>query len=141
MRQEYVRNMLLGRLRGKCYKRLGLKHRAWYATTPPEDPTYLLQIKDTVKDAAFHFALSKDNARNLPKGYVDRLATAYDEKVYQREVMGMLVHINEGRFAYKFDDFMHVSNEATYNPSLEIYISFDFNITPRPPAVRRTLEV
>jgi len=138
MRQEYVRNMLLGRLRGKCYKRLGLKHRAWYATTPPEDPTYLLQIKDTVKDAAFHFALSKDNARNLPKGYVDRLATAYDEKVYQREVMGMLVHINEGRFAYKFDDFIHVSNEATYNPALEIYISFDFNITPMTATIWQT---
>lgn len=129
MRQEYVRNMLLGRLRGKCYKRLGLKHRIWYATTPPEDPTYLLQIKDTVKNAEFHFAVSKDNARNLPKGYVDRLSTAYDEKVYQREVMGMLVHVNESRFAYKFDESIHVA-DIYFDPLRELYISFDFNVAP-----------
>lgn len=138
MRQEEIRNLFLGRLRGKCYKRLGLKHRAWYATTPPEDPTYLLQIKESVKDAAFYFAVSKDNARNLPDGYVDRLSSAYDEKVYQREVMGMLIHINEGRFAYKFDDLKHISTGAVYNPKLEIYISFDFNITPMTATIWQT---
>lgn len=130
MPQEEVRNMFLGRLRGTYYKDLGLKYRTWYATTPPEDPTYLLNIQNTVADASFHFAITKDNARNLPKGYVDRLYSAYDEKVYQREVMGMLIHLNESRFAYKFDEKKHISTEAVYNPLWEIYLSFDFNVSP-----------
>lgn len=125
-----ARETLLGRLRGEFYKSRGLKHRGWYVSSPPEDPTYMLEIKDGGGDVAFYFASSRQNRRNLPTGYVAGLETAYDERVYEREVLGMLVFINENRFAYKFDEAKHISDEAVYDPRREVCLSFDFNVSP-----------
>lgn len=128
-KMEEVRNLFLGRMRGVAYKNLKKTHRIWYVTSPPEDPTYLINLKNNQKNIGFFFGSSKENEKNLPSGYLESLMNCYDSRVYEREALGMLVHINENKFMYCFDENKHVS-DIKYNDEYPIYLSFDFNVSP-----------
>lgn len=125
-----ARIVLLGRLRGKSYQKLGIPHRAWYVTTPPENPTMLKEIVEKKgADIKVVWGTSYDNSDNLPSAYIKNLKISYDEKTFQREVLGKLIFMNNNPFFYSFDDHHHI--KPTYvDPRQKIILSFDFNVNP-----------
>jgi hypothetical protein len=130
--KEEARTVLLARTRGNTYKRLGYQYRIWYATTPPENPFYLLKLLHepniTFVQGSTHF-----NKANLPDGYIESLRTVYDSQTFLREVEGKLIKIGGKEFAYAFDREKHVypgSGWELYDPAEPLYISFDFNVLP-----------
>lgn len=132
MKQKQVRDVLLGRLRGKAYKKLGKDYRIWYVTTPPDNPTYL---KDSLAAGRANFIQGStlENIKNLPVGYVDHLRSSYDALTYQREVLGELVADQSGTFAYAYSEDEHITStpgREMADPSRPIVISFDFNVDP-----------
>ena len=125
-----ARLVLIGRLRGKTYTRLGFKHRAWYATTPPENPTMLQSIVDSKgTDIKVIWGTSYDNADNLPEPYISNLKLSYDEKTFEREVLGKLVFLNSNPFFYSFVPPEHVGPTQA-DPRHTLTLSFDFNVNP-----------
>lgn len=129
--KENARLVLGGRLRGDTYKKLGKKHRIWYATTPPDNVAYLRELREKEDGVKINMVFSPTaaNARNLPAGYIEGLRDQYDDITYQREVMGELVDMRNRPFAYAFDVAKH-TGQVHFNQNLPIYLSFDFNINP-----------
>jgi hypothetical protein len=125
-----ARNVLLGRLRGKKYKELRLKHQIYYATTPPHNPSYLQAIQAAnLPEVLFITGTTYDNIANLPDGYVESLEQSYDNQTLRREVYGELIFQQQNPFAYAFSHIKHVK-PCPFDPQQLVYISFDFNINP-----------
>jgi hypothetical protein len=126
-----VRDVLLGRMRGEAFKRLGLKHQILYATTPPSDPSELreLQYSSDGINIDYITATTLDNKANLPAGYIDNMKSRFSELMYKREVLGELVDIADNAFCYAFDAEKHVKS-CEFDPKEPVYISFDFNVNP-----------
>lgn len=125
-----ARNVLITRLRGKFYKESGLKHKIWYATTPPDSPYYLQSLAENQDiEQKFVFGTSYDNIQNLPEGYIDNQKKLLDPETFEREVMGRFVFSNGKRFAHCFDKSKHIQ-QTNLNSNLPLYISFDFNVDP-----------
>jgi hypothetical protein len=131
--QQEARNVLLGRLRGNTFKKLGMKHRINYAFTPPrtaKDILFLRSIHESNDpEIKFVFGTSYANKGNLPKDYLDSLKNMYDDRTYRREILGELLVPTDTLFAYAFNSTKHVSS-GLYVPGLPLYLSFDFNVNP-----------
>ena len=127
---EEARLVLLGRLRGVAFKRLGKKSRLMSCTTPPDNPTQLRHIRDAAGDElSYIHTTTFSNEKNLPVGYIDKLKDKFDELTYQREVLGELVAMNSRPFIVGFSLEKHVTNEDI-DIGRGVYVSFDFNINP-----------
>ena len=125
-----ARDVLLGRLRGKAYARAGKKHRIYYVTTPPKDPSELRRIIEMAKDdIAIIRGTSYDNSAHLPAGYLDHLKASYDPDTFAREVLGELVRVGGRPWLHTFSRSVHV---VACEPDLSntLVLSFDFNIDP-----------
>jgi hypothetical protein len=132
--KEGVRDLLLGRLRGETYRQKNLKHKIFYATTPPENPGFLLELRER-KDEEVKFITGSTflNQHNLPKRYITNMVSKYDEITTRREVYGELISAGGLFFAYEFDKERHVIEEdgwQWYNPTEPLWVSFDFNVNP-----------
>lgn len=126
-----ARGVLLGRLRGKQYTKLKIKHRIFYATTPPDRVEYLREIYESnPKDTEFIFGTTHANAQHLSADYVSSLKERYDEVTYRREVLGELIsNIPQRPFAYAFSREKHIQPAPIRNNEI-VYLSFDFNVDP-----------
>jgi hypothetical protein len=123
------REVLIGRLRGKAYKKQGLKHRIHYATTPPDNVSKLTDIFEVASDYKLVTSTSFANRDNLPDGYIESILASYDELKGRREVYGELVGTNSNLFCYAFEaDKTVAACEPLYH--LPAYLSFDFNVNP-----------
>lgn len=128
--REQARLVLIGRLRGKRYTELGKQQRITYATTPPDNPTYLKKLSEK-KDPSIKFiqGTSYDNQANLPDGYIEKLTGSLDDLTLKREVFGELAMDNTNRFITNFNPGRHLA-ELEIAPNLPLYLSFDFNMNP-----------
>ena len=125
-----TRDVLMGRLRGAKYSELKLKHRIWYATTPPENPTVLSGILERANtELKVVLGTSYDNSANLPNSYIEGLRLSYDEKTFEREVLGKLVFFNSNPFFYSFVPPEHIGPTQA-DPRHTLTLSFDFNVNP-----------
>ena len=125
-----ARLVLIDRLRGKAYTQSEQMHRAWYATTPPENPTMLKAILEQKNsDIKVVWGTSYDNASNLPDAYIKNLKLSYDEKTFEREVLGKLLFLNNNPFFYSFDEHHHIKPTQADARS-KVVLSFDFNVNP-----------
>lgn len=125
-----VRKVLIARLRGREFKRLGKTHQLLWVSTPPDDVEELNEIvkKPNVKLVE---GTSYDNEHNLPKNYIQGLEAQYDPLTAAREIHGSRKASKKGKpFMYCFDDDKHISVKAIWNPKLTTYLSFDFNVNP-----------
>ena len=125
-----ARDVLTGRLRGKAYSQRGLKHRAWFVTTPPENPAELRRIIESRSDdIAIIRGTSYDNSAHLPAGYLEHLRSSYDPDTFAREVMGELIRVGGRTWLHAFSRNIHVGR---CEPDLgnTLILSFDFNIDP-----------
>jgi phage terminase large subunit len=127
--KEGAWDVLIGRLRGRCSKALGIKPQVFCVTTPPED--YEL-LEDLIKkpDTDAFFTTSKENERNLPTGYIDGLLESYDDITARREIYGELINANARPFAYAYSPVLHDYDDLPVYPDQTLWISFDFNVEP-----------
>lgn len=127
---EAARIVLTARLRGKTFENLGLKHRIYYATTPPDNPIYLQKLMlSNNPDVSFVFGTSYENEHNLPKDYIARQRQAMDDVQFRREILAELTMNGNSLFAYAFDYSRHVI-ECQPNYEAPAVVSFDFNVNP-----------
>lgn len=132
-----ARLVLLSRLRGPRYAELGLETRLTHATTPPDNPTHLLDLLESSRNGnhniKFIQASSHVNKANLPGGYIEMLQSMYDPITFRREVMAELVASGKSPFCYAFDRKKHISADVGRNLIRQrepVWLSFDFNVDP-----------
>lgn len=125
-----VRKVLLGCRRGKVYKRLGRMIQIFYVTTPPEDPTLTMELRDNIppEKCLWVGGSSHHNEQNLPDGYIEDMESVLDPDSVQREVYGQLVNSNNKPFVSAFDREKHVSAMAEWQEDKPLYIWMDFNL-------------
>lgn len=124
-----ARDVLIGRLRGKAYKELGIKHRIHYASTPPDNVSKITDIIETSPDCELVNCSSFENRENLPAGYIESVLASYDDVKGRREIYGELVSVSTNLFIYAFDRAKHLGFVAP-NYNAPLYLSFDFNVNP-----------
>lgn len=131
VRFREVRKVLLASLRGRTFKKLGIKHQILWASTPPDDPTELNELLEKNGNIIkLVEGSSYDNRKNLPENYIEELEAQYDPITAQREIYGKRLHSNaEKPFMYCFED-KHISKSISLNERDTIYLSFDFNVDP-----------
>tara|TARA_R110000824_G_scaffold98307_1_gene234581 strand:+ start:2220 stop:3491 length:1272 start_codon:yes stop_codon:yes gene_type:complete len=66
----------------------------------------------------------------LPDDYIDTLKGDYDERLLKQYLNGEFINVNGSAVYHQFDRTIHVIDDIEVNPSLPIYLSFDFNINP-----------
>lgn len=66
----------------------------------------------------------------LPKGYIDTLKASYDEKMYEQEVMGQFINIQQGRVYYAFKRTDNLDASIKLEANHQIMVGMDFNINP-----------
>lgn len=121
--------MYRGRMRGKAKKAIGGKYKMLAVTTPPENPVKIENLRhDNVEMV---YGTSFDNAKNLPKGYLEGLKLRYDEITYKREVLGELIHSGGTTAYYAFSPESIVKQDfVTTAPTV---MCWDFNASPKKP--------
>ena len=122
--KEGAFDVLLGRLRGKCFKELKIKHTFDAFTTPPDNITEIKGLQD--KGALIFESKTADNLHNLPKGYIELQKSVLDDRTYRREVMGEMIPPTLTLF-YNFTDDNLSNAEFQNKPTV---LSFDFNVSP-----------
>lgn len=121
--------MYRGRMRGKAKKAINGKYRMLAVTTPPDDPA---KIENLVNDNVHViYGSSFDNAKNLPKGYLEGLKYSYDEITYRREVLGELIHTGGLRAYHSFSDENIIKQD--FIPNAPTVMCWDFNASPKKP--------
>jgi hypothetical protein len=79
------------------------------------------------------FSLTEQNIF-LPKWYISSLRDRYDSKMIKRLLEGQWIYINTDVIYYEYDPALHyVLENSKIDPSLPIYLSFDFNIAKNKP--------
>jgi len=130
---EEAMGKIRARLRGKLFNKLGLKNKYLGATTPPDNPLYHIKLKDsqeTNPNIRLVTATSYMNAHNLPDDYIKSLEDTYDPMTFRREVMGELIIAKGSQWLYCLDEELHVVKDIPVNPKEQVYLSFDFNVSP-----------
>ncbi len=102
------------------------------STTPP-DPSHWLydflvnNFKPELMD--YFAARTIENAKNLPKGYIERLKILYDKRLYDRMLNAMWISLNTDRIYHNFDRDVHVTDELLkIDPNCEYVLwAHDFN--------------
>lgn len=78
---------------------------------------------------------TRENAQNLPEGYIDDLRRMYPGELGERYIAGRRVNISRQPVQSNYSDEIHRkgvwSRRLTgYDPNRHLYVSFDFNIAP-----------
>ena len=118
--------VLMGRLRDKAAKKLEGR-----LTSSPSGFNWLYDyFVNADPDGNFSLieATSLDNPF-LPDGYTDSLKDAYDEKVYQQEVLAKFMNLTTGRIYYAFDRNKNIQ-PVEFNEKYPIWVGMDFNVNP-----------
>lgn len=132
---EEAREVIVPRARGKRFTEEDIISQVFYATTPPDNPTQLMDMRDNGGEAVLFVTGSTHiNEHNLPKSYIIGLKKIFDERTFNREIMAELSMSTDKPFAYIFKKEKHVSDrhgDELFDPQLPIYLSFDFNVDPQ----------
>ena len=125
-----ARDVLVSRLRGRLYRTSGTKHRAWYATTPPTNISYLRELYESANpEVQFVFAPSYSNVINITHEYIESMRNTYDDITFRREVLGELVVNTNHKFLWSFNHNKHIGSTEMFD-LMPLYLSFDFNVSP-----------
>jgi hypothetical protein len=119
-------DILVGRLRQKGYE-----HQGWVCSTP-NGWDWMWQLfhddsPDKLDSAKWYGASTMDNKSNLPEGYTEDLATAYNGDWYRQEVLGEFVGLMAGA-VYPHWRPGEYAVELAYDPTLPLYSFWDFGI-------------
>lgn len=117
--------VLIGRLRGKCYKELGLKSQLKATTTVFDNVAEIQKLQEQ----GFKIIQTKtiDNIDHLPVGYMELQKQILDDRTYRREVLGEHIPITSTIFYNLSEDNL---SDISFNPNEDCVLSFDFNVSP-----------
>ena len=101
----------------------------WTATTPEGFNWVYDWWKDNPKNGYELIQGKTTDNKFLPKEFVESLYENYDEKLIKAYINGEFVNLQYGQAYYMFDRIKNVK-KCTYDPSREIRIAVDFNISP-----------
>ena len=73
-------------------------------------------------------ATTYDNLTNLPVGYIDRLKAIHTSRNFDRMVLSKWVNLEGANIYHSFDRSLHITDEAEFNPKLNLAWTHDFNI-------------
>jgi hypothetical protein len=111
---------------------IDLKGDAWILSTPKFGQTYFKTLfshgRNGKKDWA-SFNLSTYSNPHIDRDELESIRSTMDELSFRCEILAEDVDVTNNPFAYAFSESKHV-HPCTYNPSQEIYLSFDFNVDP-----------
>lgn len=111
---------------------LDLKGDAWILSTPKFGLTYFKELFKHGRDGKegwASFNLSSYSNPYLDPSEIEALKATMDDLSFRCEILAEDVDVTNNPFAYAFDEAKHVVG-CTYNPALELMLSFDFNVDP-----------
>jgi hypothetical protein len=117
-------NIVMGRMSGAKFP------RTLWTMTPPMDNPDIDELIWGEKQIAHTIGTTYDNSANLPEGYIEQLEKTYDSLTFKREVLANRVTMSGLNWLYSFDRQKHVGGKATYDTSMPVYVSIDFNNNP-----------
>lgn len=122
-------DVVLGRFRGFDNIYPGIKYQLRITTTPNGfDHVWSMFVNPSTRlpDSGYVQASTRDNF--YVPGFADRLAATYGKALAQQEIEGQFLNLTTGK-AFTFDRNRNVS-EVQYDPTLPLYYSMDFNVSP-----------
>ena len=117
-------NIVMGRMSGAKFP------RTLWTMTPPMDNPEIDELIWGEKQIAHTIGTTYDNKSNLPEGYIEQLEKTYDSLTFKREVLANRVTMSGLNWLYSFDRQKHVGGKATYDTTMPVYVSIDFNNNP-----------
>ena len=109
-------------------------------TTTPNGFDWLYDVLAGDKpyaDSALIQCSSKDNADNLPDGYIEMMEDGYDERYAKQEIGGEFLNLSEGNCYYAFNRENNVSTDAQDDGRSDIIVGMDFNVSPMTATIGR----
>lgn len=94
--------------------------------TPPIDPSKRKEWRDT------HEIIRMATIDNpgVPKEFIESLKTSLSEEQARAYIYGEHIDVGRGLAYYNFTRNSNVRDEAAYDPTQPVHISFDFNLSP-----------
>ena len=127
-------DMLLGRLRQAKRPEWGdgFKYRLFGHTNPQETKGWIYEYFVEHKPANYRriIAPTTENAKNLPKGFIESMKERYSEEYYKRNVLGEDMDFVSGLATKGFNRADNVSEIIEIDKSKPLYIACDFNTDP-----------
>lgn len=90
---------------------------------------YEMFIEKPMVNSRIIYGRTRDNAQNLAADYVDTMMAGFDKAMQQAYIEGLFVNMQGNRFYYAFDA-KNLNEAIEYNPSLEVHVSLDYNVSP-----------
>ena len=127
-------DMLLGRLRQTRKPEWGdnFKYRIFGHTNPQATKGWIYEYFVDNKPDNYRriLAPTTENAKNLPKGFIESLKARYSEEYYKRNVLGEDMDFVSGLATKGFNRSDNIRQDITIDKSKPIYIACDFNTDP-----------
>lgn len=127
-------DMLLGRLRQKKRPEWGsnFKYRLFGHTNPQETKGWIYEYFVDNKPDNYRriIAPTTENAKNLPKGFIESMKARYSEEYYKRNVLGEDMDFVSGLATKGFSRADNVDDSIEIDKMKPLYITCDFNTDP-----------
>jgi hypothetical protein len=117
-------NKIIARNRQKC----GMQNTVGVATTPEGFKfVYDRWKKSPAPGYELIQAKTKENAANLPEGYIESLASSYPSNLLAAYLDGEFVNLTAGSVYAEFDRHLNATSE-TIQTSEPLHVGMDFNV-------------
>lgn len=127
-------DMLLGRLRQAKKDSWGpnFKYRLFGHTNPQETKGWIYEYFVENKPANYRriIAPTTENAKNLPKGFIESMKERYSEEYFKRNVLGEDMDFVSGLATKGFNRTDNLTEDIQIDKSKPLYIACDFNTDP-----------
>ena len=127
-------DMLLGRLRQTRRKEWGdkFKYRLFGHTNPQETKGWIYEYFVDNKPSNYRriIAPTTENAKNLPKGFIESMKERYSEEYFRRNVLGEDMDFVSGLATKGFKREDNIDESIEIDKSKPLYIACDFNTDP-----------
>jgi len=127
-------DMLLGRLRQTRKKEWGdnFKYRLFGHTNPQETKGWIYEYFVDNKPANYRriIAPTTENAKNLPKGFIESMKERYSEEYFKRNVLGEDMDFISGLATKGFNRSDNINATIEIDRTKPLYVTCDFNTDP-----------
>ncbi len=127
-------DMLLGRLRQTRNPEWGpnFKYRLFGHTNPQATKGWVYEYFVEKKPDNYRriLAPTTENAKNLPKGFIESMKERYSEEYYKRNVLGEDMDFVSGLATKGFNRADNIREDISIDKSKPLYIACDFNTDP-----------
>lgn len=126
-------DMLLGRLRqAKKPDWVNFKYRIFGHTNPQETKGWIYEYFVDKKPENYRriIAPTTENAKNLPKGFIESMKERYSEEYFKRNVLGEDMDFISGLATKGFNRADNLRDDISIDKTKPLYIACDFNTDP-----------